>query len=121
VTPPIARLHVAAWRETYRGLLPDEVLAGLDEDRRRAVWTEAIAAGNARIALVEGAGFASMGTQRDKLLAEEGYGEELFAIYILRAGQGRGLGRALLRAVMPARPAAWTVLVLDGNVSAIGF
>jgi ribosomal protein S18 acetylase RimI-like enzyme len=62
-----------------------------------------------------------MGTQRDKLLAEEGYGEELFAIYILRAGQGRGLGRALLRAVMPARPAAWTVLVLDGNVSAIGF
>jgi len=33
---PLARLHVAAWRAAYRGLVPDEFLDGLDVDARGA-------------------------------------------------------------------------------------
>ena len=34
----IARVHVASWRTTYRGLLPDEFLDSLDEGRYTERW-----------------------------------------------------------------------------------
>jgi hypothetical protein len=37
----IARVHVDSWRTTYQGILPDEVLAGLSVERRRAFWAKA--------------------------------------------------------------------------------
>ncbi len=34
----IGALHVAAWRETYTGILPDEMLAALSVEARRTMW-----------------------------------------------------------------------------------
>jgi hypothetical protein len=34
----IGSVHVEAWRETYVGIVPDHVLAGLSVDRRTAMW-----------------------------------------------------------------------------------
>jgi len=34
----IARAHTASWRTSYRGLLPDHVLARIDVDQRAASW-----------------------------------------------------------------------------------
>ena len=41
----IAEVHVQAWRETYRGLMPDAVLAGLSVEKRVRAWSEMLAAG----------------------------------------------------------------------------
>ncbi len=34
----IAALHVKSWRSAYRGLVPDEFLAGPVEDDRNTLW-----------------------------------------------------------------------------------
>lgn len=34
----IAHIHVASWRSTYRGIMPDALLAGLSMERRAANW-----------------------------------------------------------------------------------
>lgn len=41
--PRLAEIHVAAWRAAYRGIMTDEFLDGLDEDRFAANWTRALA------------------------------------------------------------------------------
>lgn len=119
--PMLARIHVASWVETYTGLLPPSEIAARDQSVRETQWTNQIASGASRIALVPDFGFAQAGPQRDKVLLARGYPQELYAIYILRAGQGRGLGRALLRAVTAASGGPMTALVLAENTSAIEF
>jgi ribosomal protein S18 acetylase RimI-like enzyme len=37
--PGIARVNVEAWRHTYRGIVPDDVLDGLDVARREQGWS----------------------------------------------------------------------------------
>jgi len=44
---PLARLHVAAWRAAYRGLVPDAFLDDLDADARAAHFRSWPAAGEA--------------------------------------------------------------------------
>ena len=112
----LARLHVAAWRETYTGLLPPHEIKARDAALRREQWRREIARGTSRIAIAPGFGFAKMGSQRDAPLQDAGWTDELYAIYLLKAGQGRGLGRALLAAVRGDRP--FTALVVEGNAPA---
>ncbi|MGL4235500.1 GNAT family N-acetyltransferase [Tabrizicola sp.] len=118
----LARIHIAAWQETYTGLLPDDEIArASNPERRLAQWTGAIARNESRIALIDDLGFAQMGHQRDPELAALGYPEELWAIYLLRAAQGRGLGAALLRFALGPAPQPFTALVLSGNHVAAAF
>lgn len=71
----LGQVHVAAWREAYQGIIPDEVLSGLDARQRAATWRNALARGGAvwlaeqRRAVV---GFASGGMQRDASLPQSG-------------------------------------------------
>ena len=100
----IARVHVAAWRTAYRGIVPDAYLASLSVDQRTRRWERAIAqslpshgvhvAGEAAGAIV---GFASGGPERT---GHPAYLGELYAIYVLEAHQRRGLGRRLTLAVV---------------------
>jgi GNAT superfamily N-acetyltransferase len=115
----IAEIHCAAWRETYPGLLPDEEISrACNLERRLAQWAEAITRTDMRIAIVGELGFACMGAQRDKDLLGLGYPDELYSIYLLRKGQGRGIGAALLHEVIGK---AYSILVLAGNDPAIRF
>jgi len=109
----IGRVHVAAWRQAYAGLLPADELARVTEAERAAFWRGAIAAGRSRIMVVEGLGFAAAGAQREAALAGAGWTGELYALYLLAGAQGRGLGRALFEAVRAPHP--FTCTVLDGN------
>ena len=94
----IAQVHVQAWRETYRGLVPDKVLAGLSVERRVRAWSEMLAAGDAAPAIFlaeaqsELIGFGSARVFRDSLLATDG---EITAIYLLDGHKLRGIGRTL--------------------------
>lgn len=119
--PMLVQLHLECWAETYAGLLPPEEIATRDVLFRTRQWTHQIAQGSSRIALIPGLGFAQAGAQRDDDLREAGYPQELFAIYLLQKGQGRGLGRALLRAVTDPKGGPMTALVLSSNETAVRF
>lgn len=99
--PSIARVHVATWRTAYRGLLPESFLAALAEDQYTERWRRGIADPASRVFVVEDdtgvVGFASGGRER---AGENGYGGELYAIYVLDRAQRRGHGRELVRAVV---------------------
>jgi len=100
----LGRVHAQSWHETYPGIVPDDVLARVSADRNAARWAErlrdpVIASGVFVVVDDAGAvvGFAQGGPQRDDI---PGYTGELYALYILRAAQGRGVGRLLVQAVM---------------------
>ena len=120
-TPELADLHVTCWAETYPGLLPAEEIARFDRDFRLRQWRGQIARGGSRIVIAPGAGFAQIGPQREAGLAARGYSDELHALYLTRAAQGRGLGRALLAAALGPAPGRLSALVLGGNDRACRF
>lgn len=41
--PELARVNIAAWRNTYRGIVPDEFLDGMDTARRELGWSRWLA------------------------------------------------------------------------------
>lgn len=97
----IARVHVATWRTTYRGLLPDDFLASLTEAQYAERWKRGIGDGSTRVFVAEDAsgviGFASGGRER---AGEDAFGGELYALYVDDRAQRRGHGRELVRAVV---------------------
>ncbi len=99
----IARVHVASWRTTYRGLLHDEFLASLGEEPYTERWRRVIGDGSSRVFVVDEdgdiVGFASCGRER---AGEVGFAGELYAIYVLDSAQRHGHGRELVRAVAGA-------------------
>jgi GNAT superfamily N-acetyltransferase len=101
----LGALHVAAWRETYAGLLPQVLLKSLSIEERAGMWRAALedpAAHHApALFLAESGGrpigFAACSDQRDPMLEARGYDGELGAVYILQRFQRLGIGRALMR------------------------
>jgi len=101
--PAIARVHVESWQTTYRGIVPDEVLANLSVDHRARQWAHRLDDPNAvdfvYVAVNDAGaviGFASGGPERE---GDPVYTGELYAIYLLAGQQGKGIGRRLARAV----------------------
>ncbi len=89
----IARVHSAAWRETYAGLLPDAFLTARTPERSlpmtKANWR------NISVAETGGeiVGFCGISQSRDADRPDDG---EIQGLYVLRAHRRIGLGRALL-------------------------
>lgn len=120
----IARVHVLAWQQTYRGLMSDEVL---DDpgfvSRRERMWTALVTDpryADTHVAIAERdgeiVGFASAGP------AEAAYPDpplQLFTIYLLRDEHGSGAGDALIESVLGAEPAS--LWVADPNPRAQAF
>jgi len=101
--PAIARVHVESWRTTYRGIVPDDVLANLSVERRARGWAERLGkpGGPEFVYVAEDdteavVGFASGGPERE---GDRRYTGELYAIYLLADQQGKGIGRQLARIV----------------------
>jgi GNAT superfamily N-acetyltransferase len=125
--PEVARLHVDAWRATYRGLIHEAALFAHSYAEREALWNEALEAGSVTslfVAESDGAvaGFAACGPTREP---EPGFDGELYAIYLRTDYQGRGIGRALVetaRSCLRQRGFQKMILwVLDGNAGADAF
>jgi ribosomal protein S18 acetylase RimI-like enzyme len=101
----LGRLHVASWRESYAGLLPGDLLAGLSAEARAAMWSAVLgdpAAFNETAVFVaergdEMVGFAACGGQRDEGLQADGFTGEFGAIYVLGSHQRHGVGGSLMR------------------------
>ena len=103
--PALAALHVATWRETYVGLLPDAMIAAHTVEMRMAIWTRILGdrASGTGVAVAAGpvglVGFGSCGAQRSAELAADRFDGEVSAIYVRRAAQRRGTGTALMAAL----------------------
>ena len=95
----IAQAHVASWRTTYRGIVPDAFLDGMDPERQQARWRRLLDQGETSVWVAERSGVivghASCGPQRDGALP--GWPGEVYSIYLTRAAQGAGTGVHLWR------------------------
>jgi ribosomal protein S18 acetylase RimI-like enzyme len=118
--PAITRVHIDAWRTTYRGIVPQSHLDALDHTMREQAWRESWSTFGRYlfVAELDGAivGFANGGPIIGDNPALDA---ELYAIYLLSTAQRRGIGTALVRALAHAlradgHRAAW-VWVLREN------
>jgi ribosomal protein S18 acetylase RimI-like enzyme len=114
----VARVHVAAWRDGYRNLLPDAYLDGLRAEDRAARYTFDRADGpRMTVAIDSGAivGFVTI-TVADC---------EVDALYVDRGVWGRGVGSALIARARADLAAAGVVearlWMLVGNTRAQRF
>jgi ribosomal protein S18 acetylase RimI-like enzyme len=101
----IAVVHVAAWRETYAGLMPEPLLGALSVEERTSRWHRILTTPDrsresAAFVTVHAAqsvvGFGSCGRQPLADLVAGGFAGEFSALYVLAAHQRRGLGRRLM-------------------------
>jgi GNAT superfamily N-acetyltransferase len=99
----IARVQVESWRTTYVGIMPDDLLANLTIESRLEIWRGPLSNPESPsviyVAEADGQiiGFAAGGPERSGHVL---YKAEIYAIYLLQAYQGRGIGRALVQAVV---------------------
>lgn len=110
----IAAVHVETWRETYTGLMPDEMFDDTALERRRGAWAFMLGADAPPLTIVVAerdariVGFALAGASKG---ADATKGFEptrdltLFAIYLLASEHGTGVGHALLTGAIADRPA----------------
>jgi GNAT superfamily N-acetyltransferase len=127
----IAAVHVESWRGAYRGLIPQEVLDGLDVAARTAGWLRTME----RTDPVRGAvlvaesggqiiGFVHVRSTRD---ADDDPSRtaELTTMYLVPRAWGQGAGRALMDAAVSRLATAGyadaTLWVLDTNERARRF
>ena len=94
----LARVHVAAWHEAYRGIVPDSQLEQFTVEARTGRFRAFLAEGSAETYAVEHdtriVGFLTLGACRDSDLEQTGTGE-IWGIYILPEYWRQGLGKYL--------------------------
>ncbi|MGC4175261.1 N-acetyltransferase family protein [Demequina sp.] len=99
----LARVHVAAWRSAYVGVMPDAYLAELDEARFERGWVRALeeAVSTVLVGAVDDAvqGFATFGAARDEGPAAS---RQLYAFNLHPIAFGSGLAVALHQEVIAA-------------------
>jgi ribosomal protein S18 acetylase RimI-like enzyme len=96
----ITFVHIESWKTSYKGVVPDSLIDGLDKTfaRREKFWSEVLESKmNEHILFVAEddekiVGFANGGKIKENI---EGYDSELYAIYLLQSSQGKGIGRKL--------------------------
>ncbi len=101
--PALARLHVAAWRLAYEGILPQRVLAALSEREFERVW-EQLLRDAARATLVicphdaaSPAGFVACRSEPEA---------EIIGLYVDPSRWRKGLGTLLMSAALERLAAA---------------
>ena len=96
----IGAVHVAAWRSTYPGILPDTYLAKLSPTRLALQYRAAIGAGApVMVASVKGEGPRVVGFATAGLARTQGLGDgEIETLYVLDDFRDQGIGRKILQA-----------------------
>lgn len=124
----IARVRIDGWRTSYRGLVPNAYLDGMQVDASTALWDKILTAGpNPASVFVATHGDEVIGFAAGNMLAEPKFGlnAELTAVYLRREFQRVGLGRRLIAAVVDAQRAlgatGMIVWVIAGNKPARAF
>lgn len=126
----IARVHVDTWRTTYKGIVSDKFLNDLSYNKREEMWSKFIqdSAKNKKYIFVAEdenhgiIGFATGGIERESDNRSLG---ELYAIYILKNYQNKGIGKLLFNTVKgkleELKFRAMLIWVLESNNQACRF
>ncbi|WP_337993494.1 GNAT family N-acetyltransferase [Arthrobacter agilis] len=119
----MARVHVEAWAETYRGLLADHILDDPTfRSARERQWTTALTDprfSSHRVAVAE-EGDVLVGIAMSGPTSDGSDALHLYVLYVLQQWHGSGAGADLLEAVLPPDEAA-TLWVADPNPRAQAF
>ena len=114
----IAKVHVDSWRTTYQGIVSDKFLSDLNYESR----TEGAIKRIQNPLISNSVGFADVGPCREKNLKVEA---ELYAIYLLKEYQGKGIGRMLFHAasdqIRTRKFKDFFVSVLSSNIDSVRF
>ncbi len=102
--PAISKAYAQSWKETYEGVAPEAFVAGMSEAAAAHLFTQSLQPNSYSyflyVAEVEGriVGFADGGKERSR--PQMGGEGELYAIYLLKEFQGKGIGLELFRAAL---------------------
>ncbi|WP_313805405.1 GNAT family N-acetyltransferase [Cytobacillus sp.] len=118
----IAKVHVDSWKSTYANIVPAEYLNNLSYESREQMWTNAIPYGGVYVAESNDGrivGFSKGGKERSGTYI--GFDGEIYAIYILKEYQGKGIGTALVKPIIAEMNGmginTMLVFVLEDNIS----
>lgn len=118
----IASVQIDSWRTTYKDIVPDSFLTNMDYEEREKRWQTIIPEQNVYVVEAESGeivGFSGGGLERTGNYP--GYKGELYAIYLLKSYQRKGLGKELVKPVVEMLKEkeiySMTVLVLAENRS----
>ena len=99
----IAYVHAQSWKTTYRGILSDKFLDQITVEGRRKLWIRNFASPNkdevmyvAEDEAGQIIGFANGGACKESAI----YDAELYALYLLKEYQRKGIGKLLIRSVV---------------------
>jgi GNAT superfamily N-acetyltransferase len=98
----IAFVHATSWKTTYKGLISDEFLDKITVEARKKIWIRNFASPHKDEVMYVAeddagkiVGFSNGGVRREPDL----YDAELYALYLLKEHQGKGIGKQLIRSV----------------------
>ncbi|WP_232620919.1 MULTISPECIES: GNAT family N-acetyltransferase [Virgibacillus] len=97
----VAKVQVNSWKTTYNNIVPDEYLEQMTYENREKKWKDIIPKQDVFVAennKGEIVGFSNAGEERTGKYPD--YKGELYAIYILKEHQGKGIGKLLLNPVV---------------------
>lgn len=100
----IASVHVTAWRESYRGVIPEAILNHQSVEAREIFWRGHLGqpSRGGWVLQQEGGGivgFGDCGPNHDPTLEAE---SEINSLYLLQSAQGQGGGRRLFATMLDA-------------------
>ncbi|MEK6222147.1 MAG: GNAT family N-acetyltransferase, partial [Chloroflexota bacterium] len=101
--PAIATIHVSAWQEAYKALMPAEVLDKLSVAKRTTMWERSMASPRSSTTIYiaeeegEAVGFIAGGPPQTEV---KDYRAEVYALYILPSHWRKGLGRQLMQKII---------------------
>ena len=99
--PSVAKVHVQSWRESFKGIVPQSYLDKMSEEKRKLAFEKAFTIKGYKMFVAEDpkhgiVGFADCGESRYNKLVEG----ELYAIYLLKDFQRKGIGKLLFSLVI---------------------
>lgn len=117
----VVGVFLACWRESYRGLLPDDAIEAMTDERADALWRRVLGEAHAHVVVAERDG-EILGVTRFAVTDDGG---AVHSLYVSPRARGLGLGTRLLaaaedacRAVGVDSVALW---VFAANTPSIGF
>ena len=122
----IGHIQVTTWRDAYRDLIPDDILANITSEKIEVFVTEILSGlheGTFVLVCEMGMcpiGFCIGGPERSERKEQGSFGE-IYSMYVLPAYQRLGLGKALIRqaagVLRSNGMAGLSLWVLQGNIS----
>jgi len=99
--PAIAKVHVLSWKESFVGIVPDAFLERLTIENRVEAFAKRFGEENYRMYVAEfdGAGAVGFADVGDPRYDVGNYDAELYAIYLFREFQGKGIGALLFERI----------------------